>query len=908
MRIFEKLRMRFAMLIHRGRANEHLNTELQFHLDQQIAENIAVGMGAEEAHYAAMRSFGNAVVLREQARETWSWGWLESLLQDIRFALRQLWRSPGFVLVTVLTLMLGIGANTAIFTLMNALLLKSLPVFEPNRLVHIGLSLDTQNISAQNIPLNFKMIESLERRTHSFSGMIGWGESDFDLKEGDSRHGYPGAYVRGNTFDVLGIHPAAGRLLIPADDQQGGGPDGWAAMISHQFWVEHYHADPSVIGRHVTLSDHGATIIGVMPKGFEGIITTSRPDFYLPLEYEPIARGGASMLHQPGSLWLTTLARLKPDVTLAQAASDVAAVFPRVMDDTLPPQVRHQPVVDHARLDVQSGHAGWSFLRQQYEQPLLFLQLLVGAVLLICCANLAGLGLARASARQHEFALRVALGAARSRMLRQMLVESFLLAIPGALLGLGFAWAACRMLLRFMADRNAAVALSARPDTLVLFVTAACAVLCSLLFGIAPAWIASRAAPEPALRRTTKGATRTEKSRLRQGFVCVQIALSLTLVVVAGLLSTTLVRLHTGNNGFRTENVLFAHTSFSHLSQKGDALVQLYRQMTMRMEELPGVDAASIAAITPVSGSYHNADFSILDNKAGTVSKIRQHAAVDTIGSHYFSAMGTRTLAGRDFLNRDANENTCILNRSAASAFFPSGSAIGSAIRQYQPNMNTGQTATNDCEVIGVVEDAKYRDLRQPAPPTVYFPVDASSENLDSMTLVIHAHSLDEARDAYIKVLHEFASGAPEVDPIPFAVQFDDSIASERLLTSLSNFFAALALLLSGIGMYGLIAWTVTQRTMEFGVRMALGSTRPRILLLVLRQIFVLILIGSVAGGIAAFFSARAIKSFLYGVVPGSPMVLLAAAGALCVIALLAALVPARRAVSIDPVEALRAE
>lgn len=908
MRVFEKLRMKFAMLFCRGREGHHLDAELQFHLDQQIAENIAAGMSPEEARYAAMRSFGNTTVLREQTRETWSWTWAEQLLQDIRFALRQLWRSPGFVLVTVLTLMLGIGANTAIFTLMNALLLKSLPVFEPNRLAHIGLSLDTSNIAAQNIPLNFKMIESLERRAHSFSGIIGWGASEFDLKEGDSRHVYPGVFVRGNTFDVLGIHPAVGRLLMPADDQQGGGPDGWAAMISHQFWVEHYHADPSAIGRHVILSDNGVTIVGVMPEGFEGIITTSRPDFYLPLEYEPVVRGGASMLHQPGSLWLTTLARLKPGVTLAQAASDVAAIFPRVMDDTLPPQVRHQPVVDHARLDVQSGHAGWSFLRQQYEQPLLFLQLLVGVVLLICCANLAGLGLARASARQHEFALRVALGAARSRMLRQILVESFLLAVPGALFGLGFAWAVCRMLLRFMTDRNAAASISAHPDTLVLFATATCAVLCSLLFGIAPAWIASRAAPEPALRRTTKGTTRTEKSRLRQGFVCVQIALTLALVVVAGLFSTTLVRLHTGNNGFRTKNVLFAHTDFSHLSQKGEAVVQLYRQMTRRMEELPGVDAASIAAITPVSGSYNNADFSILDNKAGTISKIKQHAAIDAIGPHYFSAMGTRMLAGRDFLNRDANANTCILNRSAASAFFPSRSAIGGTIRRYQANMNTGQTATNDCEVIGVVEDAKYRDLRQPAPSTVYFPVEASSENLDSMTLVIHAHSLSEARDAYKKTLHEFAASAPEVDPIPFAVQFDDSIASERLLASLSNFFAALALLLSGIGIYGLIAWTVTQRTMEFGVRMALGSTRIGILLLVLRQIAGLTLVGILAGGVAAFFSARSIHSFLFGVVPGSPGILVSSACILCAIALFAALIPARRAVSIDPVEALRTE
>jgi predicted permease len=431
-------------------------------------------------------------------------------------------------------------------------------------------------------------------------------------------------------------------------------------------------------------------------------------------------------------------------------------------------------------------------------------------------------------------------------------------------------------------------------------------VLCALLFGIAPAWMASRTAP--ALRFAARGTAHIEKNRLRQSFVCVQMAFSLTLVVVAALLSVTLMRLRDGHNGFRANNVLFASTDFSHLPQKGTALAQLYRQLSTRMEEIPGVDAASDTLITPAGGSYHNADFSALHEKAGAVGAVRQNAAFNEIGTHYFSAMGIRMLAGRDFFNRDANANTCILNRAAAANLFPLGPAIGSAIRQYQPNMNTGQTAVYDCEVIGIVEDAKYRDLRTPAPPTIYYPVGADSEGLGSLTLVIHAQSLSEAKLAYQKALHELAPGTPEAEPIPFVEQIDNSIAGERLLATLSGFFAALALLLSALGIYGLIAWSVTQRTTEIGVRMALGASRVRVFLLVLRQIAGLLLIGVAFGAIAAFFTARSIRSFLFEVQPGSPAVFVLAALALIMIGLLAATLPARRAISIDPMEALRAE
>ncbi len=910
MRAWEKLRMRFKMLFQRRREGERLNAELQFHLEQQIAENVASGMSPKDARNAAIRLIGNPTVLREQVHDTWSWTWLEHLVQDVHYAQRQLWRAPGFVLVTVLTLMLGIGANTAIFTLINGLLLKGLPVTDPERLAIVGMQFPQQSGDKVASPLSLKMLQSLQHRGQSFSGIFGWCDYGQDLLEGDSQHSYPGALVSGNAFEVLGVRPALGRLLTRADDQPGGGPDGWAAVISHSFWMEHYHGDPSVIGRHVMLSGYSATIVGVTSAGFKGIIVTSQPDFYMPLEYEPVMRQRQkdSMLYKPSYLWLTTIGRLKPGITLAQANAEMSTLTHQVIEDTFPPALRSIPGADHVRFVALPGRSGWSYLRLQYKQPLLLMQMLVGAVLLICCANLAGLNLARASSRQHEFALRVALGAVRSRLLRQMLVESFLLVIPGAVLALGFAWAACPVLVRLIARGNQfPTALSTRPDVVVLSVTIGFAILCAVLSGIAPAWIASRAAPEPALRRAAKGSLRTEKARLRQGIVCLQVALSLTLVVAAGLLCTTLIKLRTNNIGLRTRDIFFVMIDFRVLPERGAALAARFRQMETRLQEMPGVEMASLVDLPPLFATAYN-EFSVANGKNASENEVKVPIGFNEVGADYFATMSIPILSGRSFHNGDADTNTCVVNESTVAKLFPHTSAIGSTLHQYKLSMDTGKNTISPCDVIGIVADTKSQSLRMPAPPMVYRPVAAGMENPGLMNFAIYAHSLPEAKAAYLKALHETAPGMPEYELTPFTVQIDNTISTERLLASLSCFFAGLALLLSAVGIYGLIAWSVTQRTMEFGVRIALGSTRIGILSLVLKQIVTLLLIGVVVGGVGAFFSARSIRSFLFEVLPGSPEVFASAAFVLCAIALIAALIPARRAVTIDPVEALRTE
>jgi predicted permease len=891
----------------RRRIYDDLAEEMREHIEEKTEQFVRDGMSRQEAEHAARRAFGNATLMEERGREAWQWPRLESIWADVKFALRQMRKSPAFTATAILTLALGIGANTGIFTLTHALLLKSLPIPEPERLARIALDIDSPNGIVSDQPLNVFLLQSIQRHAKSFSGVFGWSPYDFVLKEDSGLRIYSGAVVSGNAFQVLGLKAAAGRLLTPEDDQRGGGPDGWAAVISHRFWQQHYHADPSIIGRHVTLTDHSVTIVGVAPEGFEGLFVAMHPDFYLPLEYEPVMRGAGSVLRQPGNLWLVVWARLKPGISARKASAEMPSVYRTAIDETLPPAVRHISVVERSSFAVRPGGSGWSILRPQFARPLLLLQVLVGVVLLVCCVNLAGLCLARASAREHEFAIRGALGAARSRLMQQLLVESLLLALCGGALAILFAWATDRYLLQFLANREAAASLSIRPDLSTLLVTGGSAVLCALLFGLAPGWLAGHVSIEAALRRSGKYPAAGKNALLQRTFVPVQAALTLALVVVAAMLSATVNHLRAAHPGFRIDNVLLAPADFDKLPQKGLDLVHLYRRMILRMEQMPGVDSASVAVSTPLHGMGQTSVFTSASSSKPAIDFSNRYW-VNDVGPGYFAALGTRMLAGKDFSGEDSDAETCILNRSAANAIFPGSTAIGQDLRQTNRNMNVGQTTTRDCQVIGIVEDAKYTSLREPAPPTVYLPFGVNTDRLSSMYFVIHAATLAEARDAWRKTFHELAPGSPETEPISFAVQFDDSIARERLLSVLSGFFAALALLLSGIGIYGLMASYVTRRTTEIGVRMALGATRVNIFALVVRQVAVLLLLGTIAGGCLAVFAAYSIKAFLFDVSPGNPAIFSSAVLLLAAAGFTAAILPARRAASIDPMKALRTE
>ena len=488
--------------------------------------------------------------------------------------------------------------------------------------------------------------------------------------------------------------------------------------------------------------------------------------------------------------------------------------------------------------------------------------------------------------------------------MRQLFVESLLLALPGALLGIVLAWLAGPWLAHGIHQQESQSYLNTRPDAAVLAITAGGTCLCVLLFGMAPAWRASRTSLEAALRSGGRRAG-SSSAGARRVFVPLQVALSLTLVVVAALLGATVVRLRTENSGFRTQNVAFWYADFGRLiHQHGVDLVSVYRRLEQRMEEQPGVESASVVSILPFYGWARDGHF--------TASRDAQHVATETlaineVGAHYFETVGARILAGRDLRNDDSDRNSCIVSQRAAALLFPNSPALAGTLHEVERNPQNGAILVRNCQVVGIAQDTKYDSVEEAVQPIVYFPITEQSR-LVGLFLTIRARSFDAASAAYRKALHEVAPTTPETDPATFRQLFSDSIAREQMLSALSGFFALLALLLSGIGIYGLLAWSVTQRTTEIGVRMALGATRGRVFLLVLRQTGALLALGIAGGGVGAFFAARAVRSFLYRVQAENPLVFAGSALALIAIALVATSLPARRAVNIDPMEALRTE
>ena len=877
--------------------------EVQAHLDLVAAENRRLGMDGAEARTAALIAFGGVTQVRERHRVQRGFSWFGELTQDLRFAWRQFVREPGFAMVAILTLTLGIGANTAIFTLTHALLLSGLPVSDPRTLVRVAIHLRGER-EVHDVPLSLSMIELLERRATSVSDAFGWSVYDFVLKDDGASHGRRGAMVSGNAFQALKMDAVAGRLLAPADDQRGGGPDGWAAVISYRLWMDQYHGDPAVVGRHVTVTDHGVTIVGVAPEGFEGVMVGEHPDLYLPVEFSAALNNNEAQLHEGPNLWLTAFARMRPGMDQRRVQAEMETLFPSVLDATMPPALRHFPAVEHSTLDVKSARTGWSPLRVEYTKPLLLLQALVAVVLLICCANLSGVFLARASARQQEFAIRGALGAKRERLMRQLLVESLMLAVPGATLGTGLAWVAGPWLLKGIASPHMQTSLATRPNFVVLSVTVVCACLCALLFGMAPAWAASRTTYETVLR-SSRSRISSGTALVRRLFIPFQLALSLTLVVVATLLGATVVHLRTEDAGFRMDNVVFYYADFGRLQQKGVDLLALYRRMTARMEEKPGVDWASVTNVLPYYGMIDQGSFTAA---ADALHAKTIDADTSTIGRHYFAALGTRVLAGRDLRDDDGDQHSCVVNQRAAEMYFPHGSPLGQMLHEVGHDLRQAAPIVTDCEVVGVVQNTKYDTVREAPPAIVYEPMTRQMRSLEGFTLVIHARSVAEARAAYRSTLQELAPESPETDPATFTELFNSSAARDQLLSAMSGFFAVLALLLSGIGIYGLIAWNVSQRTTEIGLRMALGATRGGVFAMVLRQLTFLLVAGLAAGGVASYFAARAVQAFLYGIELGDPRVFAVSASVLAVIGLIGAAIPAWRAMHIEPMEALRSE
>jgi putative ABC transport system permease protein len=891
---------RLLFYLRRDRFDRELEEEMKFHLAMKAEANLTAGMSPDEAYHAAQRQFGNRTLLQEMSRETWGGRLLEALWQDFRYSLRMLRKSPVFCLTAVLTLAIGIGVNTAIFTLMHGLFLRGLPVAQPSELARLNLIGPTRESESVEGGIPWRLYQQLRLQQQSFTDLSAWTDGRVNIRDGEGvLRMYKAVLPTGNAFEILGVKPYLGRLLTSSDDVRGGPVMGWPAVLSYSFWYEHFGGDPQIIGKQIEISNTFVTVVGVTPPEFQGLFPGERPRIYLPHQF--LTALYKIDLDSPTSFFsCSPIGRLKPGVTLAQANAEMAIYQKELFHNFIPSDPYYRSFFEKARLKVSSARTGlgssWS---RGYWQPLLLMQGLVAVVLLLCCVNVSGLMMSSIYARRHEFAVRMAMGAGRWRLIRQYLTESFVIAAAGAVLGAVAAWYGNRLLLTFFIDPNGQEGLQITPDRTVFWVTSLCAVLSTLLFGVAPAWQAGRSDPGTLLKsRTALGGRKRIAGR---AFVPIQVALSVTLVASAGLLSRSLIRIRSEQVGFDISHITITCPQFHILPQRGDAMLDVYQRMVDRLEQLPGVQSVAATWFTPMTNSMATAIFQSTAGGAGSPEDSR--LAWNDVGPGYFRTMQIKILAGREFERNERDRSVCVLNESAASHLFPKQAAIGQYVRSNDPQSFPKGAA---CRVIGVARDAKYASAREQAPRTIYFPI--SRDKLTNYVFLIRSDSEAAAIAGYRKALAEIAPMTPLLRFATLQQQMDDSLGAQRLITLMSQLFGGLALFLSALGLYGLLSSSVAQRTGEIGVRIALGAHRGAVLRMIVYEALRLLAVGILLGALALLFTVRLIQGLLYGVSPFDPIILFATVGLLGSVILVAAFIPALRAATVDPMRALRME
>jgi predicted permease len=880
---------RLRALSQPSRVEAEIADELRFHLDQAQSKLTNEGLDPPEARRRAGIAFGGFATAAEACRDARGVGLLTDTAADVRYALRSLRGAPLVTAVALLSLTLGIGANTALFSIVDSLLLRSLPVAEPERLVQLEGGSWTNPIW-----------EQIRARQHElFDGAFAWSQERFDLAQGGETQFVDGAYASGRMFAVLGVQPALGRLLSEADDARGGGGDGAAVVISHRFWQRHFGGAADVVGRPLTLERVPFTIVGVMPAGFFGPDVGRACDVVIAIGAEPLIRGAESFLDGRSNWWLEIMARLKPGQTVEQATAAIRGIQPLVREATMPPQYPPEIRAEYlsSGFSLTPAASGASQLRSTYEQPLVAVMVVVAIVLVIACANIASLMLARATARRRELSVRLALGASRWRLIRQLLIESLLLAAGGAVLGLVFARWSSALLVQQLSSWRSTVFLDLTIDWRVLAFTAGISAVTVLLFGVAPALGGTRIQPNEAIREGARGIAGDRNHRFRNGFVIVQVALSVTLVVAAGLFLRTFASLASVPLGFSPERLLVAEVnllpSVTPASERGALANRLREAVTL----VPGVRHAAASFITPLTGAGWNTG--IGEDRADNRERM---SWVNAVSPGFFETYGTPIIAGRDFTaaDRPGGPVVAIVNEAFARHFFPGTSPVGQVIESRTPS------EVEIYQVVGVVGDSVYRSLREGPVRTLYLAIGQQERQPARVSIAVASTGPPAS------VAHTVGDALRSVDPTAaFTLRTldhlaDATIARERLVAVLSGFFGGLALLLAGVGLYGVTAYGVTRRRMEIGVRMALGARPSGIVALVLRGMSVLLVSGLLLGGAMAFWAARYTETLLFNLEPRDPLTFGAAALALVLVGLTAAWLPASRAARIDPAAVLR--
>jgi putative ABC transport system permease protein len=887
---------RLFNVVRPDRVSGDLEREFAAHLAERTDDLVAAGMSERDAAAAARRRFGNRTIYKERARDADGLIWLESLLADIRYAVRALRTSPGFTLVAVLSLALGIGANTAIFSLTNAVALKSLPVSHPETLMLINMGGKGEE------PMTNPLWEQIRDLHDLFSGSLAYSGADFNLSNGGVVRRAPGSWVSGSYFAVLGVRSIAGRLLQPTDDVRGCPA---TAAVSAGFAEREFGGATAAVGRTLSLDGQPFQVVGVTDPAFSGLEVGRPVDIYAPICTQVFTTHDPKVLDARGRWYLDIMARPKPGLSIEQVRGGLAAAARGIFAATVGNWgADNQRDYLKGKLGALPAATGISELREMYQRALLIVMVVVGVVLLIACANIANLLLARAAGRQREIAIRLAIGAGRGRLIRQLLTESLLLSLSGAALGVVFARWASQLLVGLLSVNGRPVWLDLSLDLRVLGFTIGVATLTGVLFGLAPAWRAAQVDPQTAMKSGGRGiAGGDTRHRIGKALVVGQVALSLVLIAAAGLLLGSFHRLVTLDPGFRRDGVLLMSMDFSNAGIKNRALITAQSQLLRQVRDLPGVASASASLITPIGHTGWN-DLLLVPGYSPATFK-DSLAFFNQVSPGYFGTMGTGLMAGRDITEDDVAQahNVAVINETMARRVFGTASALGRTFRT-----PVGDSASPPREVVGVVRDAKYQRLDEKTPATAYFPLGVGDDPTTVLTYEVRAMgpTADIVRQS--KDLAARVSPAISLDVRTLSSQVSESLTRPRLLATLSGFFGALALLLAVIGLYGTMSYNVTQRRNEIGIRMALGAGDRRVLRMVVGEAGRLVAIGIAVGAALAVVTTRLLASFLFGLTATDPATLALSALGLVVIAMLAAAAPAWRAARLDPMNALRGD
>jgi len=831
-------------------------------------------------------------------------------MSDFRLAVRSLRATPIVTAVAILSLALGIGANTAIFSLVNSLLLRALPVKEPGQLVMLSDAAGAQLAASRGITSWTNPIwEQIRGRRDLFDAVFAWGTTRFNLAGGGETQYVEGIWASGRMFETLGVPAMLGRTFTPADDARGGGPDGPVAVISYSFWQRRHGGAADVIGQRLNIDKVAFTIIGVTGPDFFGPDVGRAFDVAVPIGTEPLFRGKESSLDHRSSWWLSVMARLKPGQSIDAGTAALRGQQPQIRDATMPPDWRPSDLDGYLKepFTLVSTAAGDSSLRHRYERPLWTILLVVGLVLLIACANIANLLLARATARRHELSVRVALGASRWRIARQLLCESLILAVSGAAAGLLIASWASRLLVRQLSTQTNTVFLDLSLDWRVLTFTIGVTVATALLFGTVPALRASGVAPMEALKEHGRSASSYARVGVASGLVVAQVALSLILVVAAGLFMRTFSSLANLYLGFDRDRVLVVYVNSQRTEIPAADRLTTYDRIRRSVLAVPGVASAAVSFVTPVSGNTWNTR---IDVSGGVEMPERQRSSnFNAVTPGWLTTFGTPLLAGRDIGDGDRRgaPPIVLVNQAFAKKFFNGASPLGHTVT------STTFLASNQPprEIVGVVADAVYRSLRDPVPPTMYIPL-AQFDDRRQPAPSTMGISVRSATGLPALLARSVGAAINDVNRDlaltfrPLADQVDASLTQERVVAILAGFFGALALLLAGLGLYGVTSYAVSRRRTEIGIRMALGAAPAGVVRLVLARVTLLVGLGVIVGAGVSIWAATFVETLLYGLHPRDPVTLVVSAAVLGAVGALAGWLPARRASRIDPAEVLR--